>query len=72
MTGSFQDESNARSLATRLEEQGFQAQVRTARVKGKTWNRVLVGRADSRQGARGLVPQLKENGYSDLLVMEVK
>lgn len=72
MTGSFQDASNARSLAARLEEQGFQAEVRTARVKGKTWNRVLVGRADSRQGARDLVPQLKEAGYSDLLVMEVQ
>jgi cell division septation protein DedD len=72
MTGSFRDASNARSLADRLEEQGFQAEVRTAQVKGNTWNRVLVGRADSRQGARELVPQLKEAGYSDLLVMEVQ
>lgn len=72
MAGSFRDASNARSLSRRLEEQGFPAEVRTARVNGKTWNRVLVSGGDSRQGARKLVPRLKEAGYNDLLVMEVQ
>ena len=71
MVGSFRNAGNAEGLAQRLTDQGYRAEVRTAEVNSKTWNRVLVGNARTREDARELVPRLKDAGYNDLLVMEV-
>ena len=49
-----------------------EVEVHAAQVSGDTWNRVLVGEAESGKEANALIPRLKEAGYRDMLLMEVE
>ncbi|MFA9460801.1 SPOR domain-containing protein [Thiohalorhabdus methylotrophus] len=71
MVGSFRDPANAGSLRDRLRENGFEAAIVTATVKGEEWNRVVVGDGKSREAVQSLVSSLEQAGFGDLLVLRL-
>lgn len=57
------DLQDARELATRLQASGFRAEIESARVRGISYYRVLVGSESNRQRANILLDQLKRESY---------
>lgn len=55
----FPNERDAKSLAKRLKEKGYDAYVASSRVKGRTWYRVRVGRLGTEAEAKELRETLK-------------
>jgi DedD protein len=60
--GAFGSADSARKLVTRLEAEGFEAYVSTARREGKTLHRVRVGSEAGRAEAESLAGRLKARG----------
>jgi len=55
----YPNERDAKSLAKKLQDKGYDAYVVSADIRGKTWYRVRVGRLASRQEAQELQETLK-------------
>jgi tetratricopeptide (TPR) repeat protein len=56
-----------------LASQGFAAEVKTARVKGRTWHRVWAGCCTNRAGAQTLAARMRAKGLGgDLTVMPAR
>lgn len=61
--GSFGELANARQLASRVADYGYQAQVSEFRMGGRTMHRVRVGGFDSRDEAEDAASSLSANGF---------
>lgn len=56
----FSHERNARNTAEKLKDKGYNTYVVSARVKGRTWYRVQVGRLDTQEEAEELQAKLRK------------
>ena len=67
---SFSQKGNADKLARKLSDKAYDAYVVSAKVKGRTWNRVWVGHLASQDEAKQLLLTLKEReNYRKAFIM---
>lgn len=57
---SYQNEKDARALAKKLKDKGYDAYVATTKIKGRPWFRVRVGHLETREQAQALQESLKQ------------